>query len=165
MFDAFKAAGGHIRLWIYEGLGHDCWTRAYNEPELPRWLLDHANPANPGIEPEPPPLAERLVIPFHPPALKLAPELLDALVGDFGDLAGHPIVTIFRQGSQLFAKDQHSEIAELAAETSSTFFYLNGSSTTRLTFERDAQDHVTTLVLRDDRHEERWEKRTPPSSH
>ena len=47
MFDAFKAAGGNIRLWIYQGLKHDCWTRAYDEPELPRWLLAHHTPAAP----------------------------------------------------------------------------------------------------------------------
>ena len=41
MFSAFKANGGHIRLWIYQGLRHDSWARAFNEPELPRWLLAH----------------------------------------------------------------------------------------------------------------------------
>src|SRR5580698_3733285 len=41
MFEAFKAAGGHVRLWLYQGVRHDCWTRAYDEPELPRWLLAH----------------------------------------------------------------------------------------------------------------------------
>ena len=41
MYEAFKAAGGHIRLWIYQGLKHDCWTRAFGEPELPRWMLEH----------------------------------------------------------------------------------------------------------------------------
>jgi len=48
----------------------------------------------------------------------------------------------------------------LAAESPGVFFYVNGSSTTRLTFEHDAQGRVTTLLLKDDRHEERWEKRT-----
>jgi predicted esterase len=163
MFEAFKAAGGHIRLWIYEGLGHDCWTRAYNEPELARWLLEHVNASKLG--PEPAALAERLVIPFHPPALKLPPVQLDALIGDYGDLAGHPIVTIFRQGNQLFQKNQLSEVAEIAAETPSTFFYLNGSATVRLIFERDPEDRVTALVLHDDRHEERWEKRKAASSY
>ena len=51
MFDAFKAAGGDIRLWIYQGLQHDCWTRAYDEPELPRWLLSHRIPAAPAVWP------------------------------------------------------------------------------------------------------------------
>ena len=41
LYEAFKSAGGHVRLWIYQGLKHDCWTRAYNKPELPHWLLMH----------------------------------------------------------------------------------------------------------------------------
>ena len=36
-------------------------------------------------------------------------------------------------------------------------------STTRLYFERDGQGRVTALVLRDDRHQERWEKRAGAS--
>jgi acetyl esterase/lipase len=170
MFEAFKAAGGHVRLWLYQGVRHDCWTRAYDEPELPRWLLAHhaANPTSPATSPgsspgipELPALAERLVIPFHPPAIKLAPALLDSLAGEYTDKKGHPVITIYRQGEQLFEKNLQGEIAELAAETPSIFFYLNGSSTTRLTFERDTLGRVTALVLRDDRHEERWEKRLP----
>jgi predicted esterase len=166
MFEAFKAEGGHVRFWLYQGIKHDCWTRAYNEPDLPHWLLVHrGTPQNSSGSTfaEPPPLAEHLVIPFHPPAIKLAPTLLDTLTGEYTDKNGHPIVTIFRQADQLFEKNQQGEIAELAAESAGVFFYLNGSSTTRLTFERDSQGHVTTLMLRDDRHEERWEKRPQAS--
>jgi poly(3-hydroxybutyrate) depolymerase len=167
MFEALKAANGHVRLWIYQGLKHDCWTRAYNEPELPRWLLAHrAAPQNPPAAniAELPPMADREIIPFHPPAIKLAPALLDSLAGEYTDKNGHPIVTIFRQGEQIYEKNQQGEIAELAAESASVFFYLNGSSTTRLTFERDPQGRVTALVLHDDRHEEKWERRGGPSS-
>ncbi len=184
MFEALKASGGHVRLWLFQGLKHDCWTRAYDEPELPRWLLAHRAPEPPATpapgsansqpaasptaaaaaasataSPEPSPLAERLLIPFHPPAIKLAPAALDALAGEYDDPRGHPVVTVFRQGDALYEKNLQGEIAELAAETANVFFYLNGSSTTRLTFERDAQARVTALVLHDDRHEERWEKR------
>src|SRR5579859_6913795 len=41
MFEALRASGGRVRLWLYQGLKHDCWTRAFNEPELPRWLIEH----------------------------------------------------------------------------------------------------------------------------
>jgi len=167
MFDAFKAAGGHVRFWLYQGYKHDCWTRAYNEPELPRWLLAHrAAPltADGTAASEPPPLAERIVIPFHPPVIKLPTAVLDSLAGEYRDLNGHTVLNIYRQGEQLFEKNAQGEIAELAAETPAEFFYLNGSSTTRLTFEHDAQGHVNALVLRDDRHEERWEKRVGGSS-
>ena len=167
MFDAFKAADGHVRFWLYQGYKHDCWTRAYNEPELPRWLLAHrAAPlaADGTAASEPPPLAERIVIPFHPPVIKLPTAVLDSLAGEYRDLNGHTVLNIYRQGEQLFEKNAQGEIAELAAETPAEFFYLNGSSTTRLTFEHDAQGHVNALVLRDDRHEERWEKRVGGSS-
>ena len=176
MFEAFKANGGRVRLWIYQGYKHDCWTRAYNEPELPRWLLMHRLEPSPAsrpasaqssaqsLTPEPPPFAERLVIPFHPPAIKLTPAQLDGLTGEYCDLKGHPEVSVFREGELLFEKNLQGEIAELAAEAPSTFFYLNGSATTRLIFERDAQGRVTALALRDDRHEERWEKRLQSAS-
>ncbi|HEY1902204.1 MAG TPA: alpha/beta hydrolase-fold protein [Terracidiphilus sp.] len=167
MFEAFKANGGNIRLWLYQGLRHDCWTRAYDEPELPRWLLAHRaltqDTAQTAVA-EPPSQAERIVIPFHPPVLKLSAALLDSLAGEYCDQRGRPSITIFRQGDQLYEKNLQGEIAELAAESPASFFYLNGSSTTRLIFEHDAQGRVTTLVFHDDRHEERWEKRSSPSS-
>jgi poly(3-hydroxybutyrate) depolymerase len=170
MFEALKASGGHVRFWLYQGIKHDCWTRAYDEPELPRWLLAHRAlpPASPTAVPpaaqgsivvEPPPLADREIIPFHPPLIKLTPAVLDSLAGEYTDKIGNIVITIYRQGDQLYQKNLQGEVAELAAETPSVFFYLNGSSTTRLTFERDAQGRVTTLILQDDRHEERWEKR------
>ena len=163
MFEALKAAGGHVRYWLYQGIKHDCWTRAYDEPELPRWLLaHHIQPPNtpPSLVAELPPMAEKLVIPFHPPAIKLPAAVLDSLAGEYLDKNGHPVITIFRQAEQLYEKNLQGEIAELAAESPGVFFYVNGSSTTRLTFERDSQGRVTTLMLHDDRHEEHWEKRT-----
>jgi acetyl esterase/lipase len=169
MFEALKAAGGHVRFWLYQGIKHDSWTRAYDEPELPRWLLSHhaAPPVAPGavassIAAEPPPFAEREIIPFHPAAIKLTTAVLDSLAGEYTDKDGNIVNTIYRQGDQLYQKNQQGEVAELAAETPSVFFYLTGSSTTRLTFERDAQGRVTALILQDDRHEERWEKRPTP---
>jgi acetyl esterase/lipase len=167
MFAAFKAARGHIRLWLYQGLKHDCWTRAYNEPELPRWLLAHRNEepgSRLGVREESLAFAERLVIPLHPAAIKLSPALLDSLAGEYCDTRGHVAVTIFRQGEQLYEKNVHGEMAELAAESPGRFFYPNGSSGSRLTFERDGKGHVTDLVLHDDRHEERWERRHAASA-
>jgi len=157
MFGAFKASGGHVRLWVYLGLKHDSWTRAYDEPELPRWLLAHHRDAKAGEEL--PVLAERLLIPLHPPALKLTPAMLDSLAGEYTDGRGRVVATLFRQGDLLYQKNTYGEIAELAAESKSVFFYPNGSSLTRLTFERDAEGRVTSAVFHDDRHDEHWEKR------
>jgi len=178
MFQAVKAAGGHVRYWLYQGYKHDCWTRAFAEPEVPRWMLTHRNalrlPEHPegaatetasAATPALQPYAERLIIPFHPAAIKLAPALLDTFVGDYRDLHGRPVVSVYRQGEQLFEKNQQGEVAELAAESPAVFFYLNGSATTRLIFEHDAKGIVVALLLRDDRHEERWEKHPSPAAH
>ena len=51
------------------------------------------------------------------------------------------------------------EINELAAESLSMLFYPNGTSITRIVVERDPQGHVVALTLKDDRHEERWERK------
>ncbi len=161
LYSALKAAGGRVRLWVYQGLKHDCWTRAYGEAELPRWLLQHRHQTQ-----EPGPFAERISIPLHPPALKLAPAQLDALAGEYVDKRGLVVVTLFRQGDLLYQKNHYGEIAELAAETPSVLFYPNGSSITRITVERDPQGRAVALVLRDDRHEERWERiRAPQRTH
>ena len=160
MFEAIKAAGGRVRLWLFQGLKHDCWTSAYNEPELPRWLLAHRT-----ANLEPSAFAERIVVPLHPPAIKLAPAQLDSLVGDYLDKNGHREVTIFRQGDLLYEKNRFGEISEIAPESPSIFFYPNGATIPRLRFERDPQSHVFALVLHDDRHEERWEKRPPTQPH
>jgi acetyl esterase/lipase len=154
MYAAFKAAGGHIRLWVYQSLRHDCWTRAYNEPDLPRWML--ANRRDPRREPSP--YAERLTVPLHPPAIKLTPAQLDNLAGDYQDSHGQHVLTLFRQSDQLYQKNLHGEVAELAADTPNTLFYPAGSSFARITIDRDPQGRVASLLLHDDRHEERWER-------
>lgn len=161
MFEAVKANGGHIRLWIYQGLGHNSWTRAYDEPDLPRWLLDHRRLPHEEL----PALAQHLVIPLHPPALRLTPAQLDAFTGNYYDMRGQRAVTLFRQGDQLYQKNIHGDIAELAAESPSVLFYPNGSSITRIFVERDTHGDIAALVLHDDRHAERWDRiRAAPSS-
>ncbi len=39
MAEAIRAQGGNPKVTIYEGVGHDSWTRTYNNPELYQWLL------------------------------------------------------------------------------------------------------------------------------
>jgi predicted esterase len=157
MFNAFKANSGHVRLWVYQGMHHDSWQRAYNEPELPRWLLARRS----GAVPEPQPFAERIVQPLHPIPVKLPASTLDAISGEYHDTAGHLAATLFRQGDQLYEKDPHGEVTEVEAETPNSFFYPNGGVWTRLTIERDPEGHVTGVVFRDDRHEEHWERKRP----
>ena len=157
LYAALKSAGGRVRFWIYQGLKHDCWTRAFGEPDLPRWLLQHRRETQ-----ETGPFAERVAIPLHPPALKLTPAQLDAFAGDYVDKRGLLALTLFRQGDLLYQKNRYGEIAELDAETNSVLFYPNGSSIARIIVEHDAQGRVSSIVLRDDRHEERWERIRPP---
>jgi predicted peptidase len=45
MVAAIKAAGGEkAKLSIDPEAGHDCWTKAYADPELYRWLLEQKRP-------------------------------------------------------------------------------------------------------------------------
>ena len=156
MFNAIKANNGHVRLWVYQGMHHDTWMRAYNEPELPRWLLAHRL-----ASPEPPPLADRVVLPLHPIPVKLSSALLDAISGEYHDAAGHLAATLFRQGDQLYEKDPHGEVTEVEPESQNSFFYPNGSVWTRLMIEHDPDGRVSGVVFRDDRHEEHWERKRP----
>jgi predicted peptidase len=39
MVRALERVSAPIRLTLYEGVGHDSWTRAYDDPELYHWLL------------------------------------------------------------------------------------------------------------------------------
>ena len=158
MYAALKASGGNVRLWVYQGLKHDSWTRGFNEPDLPHWLLTHrltqADPAQ-ALQP----FAERQVIAQHPNAVKLSTAAMDAIAGEYHDVNGHPTATLFRQGDQLFEKDSHGEVTPLEAESATSFFYPQGTYWTRLIVERDTQGRVTGLLYRDDRHEERWERK------
>jgi len=123
---------------------------------LPKWLLSHHVDAR-----ALPPFAERTVVPLHPPAMKLTAPQLDSFVGDYVDKRGLVVVSLFRQGEVLYQKNHYGEIAELAAESLNVLFYPNGSSITRIAVEHDSQSKVTGLILRDDRHEERWERIKP----
>ncbi len=38
MVDAVNARGGQAELTVYEGCGHNCWTRTYEETDLIAWL-------------------------------------------------------------------------------------------------------------------------------
>ncbi len=163
MYNAFKAGGGNIRLWIYQGLQHDSWTRAYDEPELPRWLLSHHSTNTPELAA----FAEKLLIPTTPPAIRLTTVQLDSLAGDYREPNGKAIITIFREGEILFEKEPGGEITTLQAESADAFFYPNGSNsgvTIHVTFEHDVQGRVTGYVLRDNRHEEHWVRVTPAPS-
>ena len=144
--------GGRVRLWIYQVMHHDTWTRAYNEPELPHWLLDHRLPAAPnprpgklpGREPEPQPYSERLTIPLHPPAIHLAQAQIDNLTGDYLEQNGYVAMTLFWQNEKLYGRNRYGEIDELAAASPTELFYPNGSFATRIFAERAPDGHITT---------------------
>jgi poly(3-hydroxybutyrate) depolymerase len=153
MYEAFKSISGDIRLWVYQGLKHDCWTRAYDEPELPRWLLAHRKTSTPPV------YAEHLLVPMHPPVIRLSTAQLDSLAGEYREPNGRGLETIFRQGDQLFEKGTAGEITGIEAESAEIFVRQgdwNGAHAIRLIFERDAQGRAMGFMLRDNRHEERW---------
>jgi predicted peptidase len=43
---ALIKAGGNVRLTVYPGVGHDCWTKTYENPELYSWLFAHPRAGN-----------------------------------------------------------------------------------------------------------------------
>ena len=43
MNEALKASGGNVKYSEYEGVGHNSWDKAYNEPDFFSWLLSHRN--------------------------------------------------------------------------------------------------------------------------
>jgi predicted peptidase len=47
MVDAVNKAGGHAKITLYPDVGHDSWTRTYENPELYEWLLSHQRRSQP----------------------------------------------------------------------------------------------------------------------
>ena len=41
MVEALKTAGGDVKLTVYPEVGHDSWTRTYDDPALYDWFLSH----------------------------------------------------------------------------------------------------------------------------
>ena len=39
MVDALRACGRNVKFTVYSGVGHDAWTRTYEDPDLYRWFL------------------------------------------------------------------------------------------------------------------------------
>jgi predicted peptidase len=44
MYLALRAHHGNVRYTQYDGVGHDAWDRAYDEPTLPQWLFAQRRP-------------------------------------------------------------------------------------------------------------------------
>ena len=40
MVNAVNRNGGNAKLTVYEGVGYNCWEKAYRNPEIYKWLLD-----------------------------------------------------------------------------------------------------------------------------
>jgi poly(3-hydroxybutyrate) depolymerase len=158
LFDAIKNEGGRVRLWLYQGLHHDCWTRAFKEPDLARWLLAHhletGKPAK-----EPPRYAERTLVPPHPSAVRLSTAQLEALAGEYLEPHSHGVIAILRQGDQLYERDIYGQMLALDAESPNALFFPGGGFFTRIYVERDGQGRVTGMLYHDDRHDEHWERK------
>lgn len=44
MVEALKKAGAEVKYTRYPGVGHDSWTKTYENPELYEWFLSHSKP-------------------------------------------------------------------------------------------------------------------------
>jgi predicted peptidase len=45
MVEALRACGGTVRFTVYPGVGHDAWTRTYENHRLYAWFLQHRKTA------------------------------------------------------------------------------------------------------------------------
>ena len=41
MVEAVRRAGGDVKFTVYKGVGHNAWTRTYDDPAFYSWLLSH----------------------------------------------------------------------------------------------------------------------------
>lgn len=48
MAGVLKQLGGNVELLVYPDLGHFCWKRTYDNPQLYQWFLRHSRKNNPG---------------------------------------------------------------------------------------------------------------------
>jgi poly(3-hydroxybutyrate) depolymerase len=151
MYDALKAAGGHVRFWEYERVGHASWDRTFAEPELPRWLLAHALHDVPTETP----YAERRLVPIHPVPAKVDANIYESYVGEYSAY-GSVRFWVTHEGDRM-ELHQSSSLNVLLPENATTYFYESGGPT-RFIFQRDASGKVTSLIYRDDRHEEVFQK-------
>lgn len=151
MYEALKASGGNVRYFKLEGIQHNAWDRAYNNPALPGWLLSHrlsdvaTTPAH----------AEFHDVPFQPVPAKINTSIYAAYVGDYSS-DGIKQTTISIEAGQLITKTRYGT-ATLLPE-SETVFFLPGGGPTRYTFQRIENGKATAILFKDDRHEERWER-------
>jgi poly(3-hydroxybutyrate) depolymerase len=152
MYQALQAAGGDVRLWEFENWHHNAWDKAYTNPALPQWLLAHRLDDIKTAHAE----ASRVIVPLHPVAAKVDPQIYEAYEGDYYD-QGVRQVSILRNGDRLLVKNRTGDLTEIFPETTTVFFYPTGS-TTRLIFQKNAEGKVTGILYHDDRHEELWEK-------
>lgn len=152
MYQALVANGGDVRLWEFEGWHHNAWDKAYTDPALPLWFLSHRLDDVKTAHAS----SSRLIIPLHPVPAKVDPEIYDAYEGDYYDSSVRQ-VTIIRSADRLLVKNRTGDLAEIFPETPTVFFYPNGS-TTRLIFQKNAEGKIVSILYRDDRHEELWER-------
>jgi len=151
MFEALRAGGGHVRLWMYERVGHASWDRAYAEPDLPHWLLAHSLKDIPTDAA----YAERRMVPIHPVPVKVDPEIIEAYTGEYSAY-GAVRFWVTRDADRLTLHQKNS-LNVLLPESPVSFFFEAGGPN-RVVFDKDATGKVTGLTYRDDRHEEMFPK-------
>jgi predicted peptidase len=46
MVERIQTAGGKAKLTEFDAIGHDCWTRACNETDVVKWMLEQRRTEN-----------------------------------------------------------------------------------------------------------------------
>jgi poly(3-hydroxybutyrate) depolymerase len=160
--DGYVAAVGKTPVWIFHGAddhtvspaqGEEMYEalKAFAEPDLPKWLLAHALHDVPTETP----YAERKLVPIHPVPAKVDASIYESYVGEYSAY-GSVRFWVTHEGDRM-ELHQSSSLNVLLPENATTYFYESGGPT-RFIFQRDASGKVTSLIYRDDRHEEVFQK-------
>lgn len=151
MYETLKAAGGNVRYFKLEGIQHNAWDRAYSNPALPDWLLNHRLSEIAASQAH----AEFHSVPFQPVPAKINTSVYAAYLGDY-TADGIKQTTITVETGQLISKTRYGTTTLLPE--SETVFFLPGGGSTRYIFQHVENGKAAAILFKDDRHEERWER-------
>ncbi len=155
MYAALRQSGGNVRYYEYEGVHHDSWNHAYREPDFAAWLLSHTLHGAAAAD------AQMKKIPRHP-----MPAVVDA--GAYPEYAGTyqrqiragvmTIATVSSASGELSVQISRGDSAHLLPFSAGEFFAEGSDGGVTYIFQRDTAGKVTSLAVRDFRHDEVYDR-------
>ena len=161
MYAALRESGGDVRYYEYEGVQHDSWNHAYREPDFAAWLLSHTLRE---VAPHPA-SAQMKIVPRHPAAAPGDATLYADYVGVYQRQMRQGVmsaVTIVLQGGELSIHFQHGGDVHLQPLSAGEFLAAGSDGATTYIFGRDPSGKITSLTVRDFRHDEVFNRTGTP---